>query len=386
MDEIGVGIVGAGFMGRAHSNAYCKVAKFFDLDAEVKMRCICGLPAEAAKAAAERWGWESHTTDWKGLVKRDDIQLVDVSAPSDLHRDVAVAAAENGKHLFCEKPLAFNLEQAVEMAKAAKKAGVKHFCGFSYRRAPALALAKQIVDEGRIGRIFHVRATYLQDWLVDPNSAMTWRMRKKQAGSGASGDLCAHIVDAARFLAGDVDEVVGMQETFIKERPAEGKSVGIASTAGEGTEKVDVDDTTVFLARMSNGALATFEGTRFAIGRKNYNRIEINGSKGSLAWNFERMNELEFFSNEEPLYMQGFKTILATEAVHPYVKPWWPPGHLLGYEHCFVHEVADLVNAITKDTAIEPDFVDGMKVQAVLEAVDQSIESRSWTKVKVPKV
>jgi len=386
MKEIGVGLVGYGFMGKAHSNAYAVVSKFFNLDAKPRMKIICGLVADEAKEAAERFGWELSTDKWQDVVKRDDVQLVDISAPSIVHKEVAVAAAKAGKHIFCEKPLAFTAEEGVEMVKAARAAKVKNFIGFSYRRCPAIGLAKQLVDGGLLGKVHHVRATYLQDWLVDPKFPMNWRLRKKQAGSGAHGDLGAHLVDMARYLVGDIKEVIGMNETFIKERPAEGKAVGLTATAGKGTEKVDVDDATLFLCRFENGALGSFEATRFATGRKNFNRIEINGSEGSLYWCFEEMNELYVYSRKDPENARGFKKILATEGVHPYAGRWWPPGHVLGYENCFVNEVADMIDAITKDKPIEPDFMDGLKVQCVLDAVDRSIEKRAWEKVTVPKV
>jgi predicted dehydrogenase len=386
MREIGIGMVGYKFMGKAHSNAYSTVGRFFDLDAQPVMRCLAGRSAEGARDAASRLGWESSTGNWQELVDRDDIEIVDISAPSIVHRDVALRAAAKGKHIFCEKPLAFTVAEGVEMVRAAKKAGVVHMVGFNYRRVPALALARQLVSEGRIGRVHHVRATYLQDWLLDPSFPMNWRLRKAQAGSGSHGDLGAHLIDTAHFLVGDIREVIGMSETFVKTRPAEGTSSGLSATAGTGTENVDVDDATLFLARFEYGALGSFEATRFAGGRKNGNRIEINGSKGSLAFGFERMNELELYSVDDPPHARGFRTILATEPMHPYVGPWWPPGHVLGYDHTFVHEVADLVNAITRKTPIAPDFVDGLKVQCVLEAVERSIEERSWKRVVVPEV
>ena len=386
MREIGIGMVGYKFMGKAHSNAYSTVGRFFDLDATPVMRCLAGRSAEGARAAAERLGWASSTGHWEELVDRDDVEIVDISAPSIVHRDVALRAAEKGKHIFCEKPLAFTVAEGVEMVRAAKKAGIVHMVGFNYRRVPALALARQLIDEGCLGRIHHVRATYLQDWLLDPQFPMNWRLRMKQAGSGSHGDLGAHLIDTAHYLVGGIREVIGMAETFVKIRPAEGTSSGLSATAGSGTEAVDVDDATLFLARFENGALGSFEATRFAGGHKNGNHIEINGSKGSLAFGFERMNELEFYSTDDAPHARGFRTILATEPMHPYVGPWWPPGHVLGYEHTFVHEVADFVNAITQRKPVAPDFVDGLKVQCVLEAVEKSIEGRAWTRVVVPEI
>lgn len=386
MNQVRVGMIGYKFMGKAHSNAYFTVGKFFDLPAEPVMQCLAGRDESGVKAAAGRFGWRSHTADWRELVRRDDVDVVDIVAPSVVHKEIAVEAARNGKHILCEKPLAMTVEEGVEMVRAVKSAGVKNMIGFNYRRVPALALAKQLIEEGRVGTVRHVRATYLQDWLVDPEFPMNWRLRKSIAGTGALGDLGAHLLDTTHFLVGEIDEVVGTSETFVKERPAEGTSDGLTAVAGEGKEAVDIDDATIFLARLKNGALGSFEATRFASGRKNFNRIEINGSEGTLVFCFERMNELELYSRGDPEHARGFRTILATESVHPYVGNWWPPGHVLGYEHTFVHEVADFVTAVANDKPIAPDFVDGLKVQCVLAAVEESLEKRTWAKVKVPKV
>lgn len=379
--QIRVGLVGYKFMGKAHSNAYLKVPKFFDLEAEVVMRALCGRDKEGVARFADRFGWESYETSWESLVARDDIDLIDIAAPGYVHHDIAVAAARAGKHVFCEKPLAVTLADAQEMLDAVRQAGVKHMVNFNYRRVPALALARQMIEAGEIGEIRHFRGTYLQDWINDPHFAMNWRLRKEVAGSGAHGDLNAHLIDLARFLVGEIGEVVGMNKTFIKQRPAEGSSDGLKAVAGEGTEEVTVDDCTLFLARFAQGAVGTFEATRLAPGRKNYNRIEINGSLGSLAFCFEEMNVLEFYSVRDPAGRQGFRRILATEDVHPYVAAWWPPGHVLGYEHTFVNSVYDLMQAIAKDTPIAPDFRDGAQATAVLETVDRSIEEKTWLNV-----
>ncbi len=383
MDAVRVGLVGYKFMGKAHSNAYNTAPKFFDCPVSPVMKALCGRDEAGVKAAAENYGWESYETDWRKLIERDDIDLIDISAPSIVHRDIAVAAAEAGKHIFCEKPLAFTAAEGAEMLAAVEKAGVRHMMGFNYRRVPALALAKRLIDEGAVGRVFHLRATYLQDWLVDPEFPMNWRLRKAVAGSGSHGDLNAHLIDTARFLVGDIKKVVGMSETFIKERPAEGTSDGLTATAGEGTEKVELDDATLFLARMEGGAVASFEATRFATGRKNHNRIEINGSEGSIVFCFEQMNELQLFSRNDPDHSQGFRTIIATEGGHPYMTAWWPPGHIIGYEHTFVHEVYDLLCSIAHESDCSPDFRDGLAVQRTLEAVDKSIDKGAW--VDVPK-
>ena len=382
--QINVGLVGYKFMGKAHSNAYLKVAKFFDMDCEPVMKAVCGREEAGVKQFAKRFGWESHETSWHDLVSRDDIDVIDIAVPSNVHRDIAVAAAEAGKHVFCEKPLAFSLAEGREMLAAARTAGIQHMINFNYRRVPAIALAQQMIEAGELGEIRHFRGTYLQDWINDPQFPMNWRLRKEIAGSGAHGDLNAHLVDIARFLVGEFAEVVGMNKTFITERPAEGTSTGLTASAGEGTERVTVDDCTMFLAKFDGGALGTFEATRLAPGRKNYNRFEINGSLGSLAFVFEDMNVLEFYSVRDNPRQQGFRKILVTEGDHPYVAAWWPPGHILGYEHTFVHAVYDLMSAIHQGTPVAPDFQDGAQCVAVLESVDQSIDQRTW--IKVPRI
>ena len=382
---INVGLVGTKFMGKAHSNAYMTVAKFFDVEPEPVMKAICGRHADETAEFAKRFGWQSHESDWRKLCERKDIDVIDIATPGGLHHDIAVAAANAGKHVYCEKPLAFNLKDALAMLDAARKAGVVHMTNFNYRCVPALALAQEMIRAGEIGEVRHFRATYLQDWLVDPKFPMNWRLRKDAAGSGANGDLNAHHVDMARFLVGEVAEVVGMQKTFITERPAEGRSAGLTATAGEGTEKVTIDDATLFLARFADGALASFEATRMAPGRKNYNRIEVNGSRGSLVFNFENMNVLEFYSCADPPGRQGFRRIMATEGVHPYVAAWWPPGHVLGYEHTFVHAVYELMNEINGKKTRMADFHDGAQCVAVLDAVEKSIAERTWAKVEMVK-
>jgi predicted dehydrogenase len=380
---VNIGLVGQKFMGKAHSNAYLKVAKFFDCDPQPVMKAICGRNEAELAAFAKRFGWESHETDWRKLVGRKDIDVVDISAPSNVHRDIAVAAAEAGKHVFCEKPLAFNLPQCRDMLAAARKAGVVHMVNFNYRTCPALALARQMIAAGEIGEVRHFRATYLQDWLIDPKFPMNWRLRKELAGSGAHGDLNAHLIDASRYLVGEIAEVVGVMKTFITERPGEGGSSGLSAKAGAGTEKVTVDDATLFLARFANGALGSFEATRMAPGRKNFNRVEVNGSKGSLVFNFEEMNTLEFYNCGDPAGRQGFRQIMATESVHPFFGAWWPPGHIIGYEHGFVHAVFELMNAIAGKKTVMPDFREGAQCVAVLDAVEKSARDGKWAKVEM---
>lgn len=380
--KINVGLIGYKFMGKAHSHAWRTVSRFFDLDAEPVMKVVCGRDAKAVAEFAERWGWETSATDWKEVVGREDVDLVDVSTPGDTHSEIAIAAANAGKHVFCEKPLANSLAEAREMLAAVRKAKVKHMVNFNYRRCPAVTLAKQMIDSGELGEIRHWRGTYLQDWLVDPAFPMNWRMRKETAGTGAHGDLGAHSIDLARYLVGEIGEVVGLQKTFITERPAEGASSGLTATAGKGTEPVTVDDCSLFLAKFTGGAVGTFEATRMAPGRKNYNRFEINGSKGSLVWCFEDLNYLDYYSTSDPGNQQGFRRIIATEGSHPYAGSWWPPGHMLGYDHGFSNAASDLVQDIARDRACVPDFRDGAQCVAVLEAVSQSVQSGAWASVE----
>ncbi|MCX7796152.1 MAG: Gfo/Idh/MocA family oxidoreductase [bacterium] len=380
---INVGLIGYKFMGKAHSHAYLDMPKFFKPKGIPVMKAICGRDEARVRETANIFGWQGIETSWKRLVERKDIDLIDITAPTNVHKEIAIAAAEAGKHILCEKPLAMNLKEAREMLKAVESAGIKHMVGFNYRRAPAIALAKRLIQDGLIGKIYHFRAVYLQDWIVDPNFPLVWRLQKDIAGSGSLGDLGAHLIDIARFLVGEFEEVIGMSETFIKERPLAVSMTGLSAKAGEVKERgeVTVDDATLFLVRFTNGALGSFEATRFAPGRKNYNSFEINGSEGSIIFNLERMNELQFCSRKDPEYASGFRTILVTESIHPYISAWWPPGHIIGYEHTFIHEIYDLCEAIANDTPIEPNFYDGVKCQEVLEAVELSIRERRWVKI-----
>ena len=382
-DTLNIGLVGYKFMGKAHSNAFRKVGMFFEPSLKVNMKAICGRDEEWVKESAEKFGWEGYETSWENLVKRDDIDVIDITAPSNFHKEIAIAAAEAGKHIFCEKPLALNLKDAREMLEVVKKANVKHQIGFNYRFAPAVQLAKKLIDEGKIGKIYHYRAHYLQDFIIDPGFPLVWRLDKDVAGSGSHGDLGAHFVDLARFLVGEFDEVIGMSETFIKERPIVERMTGLTATAQEGAEmgKVTVDDATIFMARFKNGALGSFEATRFAAGHKNDMFFEINGSKGSIRFSVERMNELEYYSVEDEEGLQGFRLIQVTEDIHPYADAWWPVGHVIGYEHTFVHEMYEFIEAIAKDKPTNPDFNDGVNCSQFLEAVDVSIENRQWTEV-----
>ncbi|MBN1808886.1 MAG: Gfo/Idh/MocA family oxidoreductase [Planctomycetes bacterium] len=386
--KVNVGMVGCGFMGKAHSNAWHRAHIFFKTGAEAVMKAACDSDKKAVKAMADLWGWQRTETDYRKLVTAEDIDLVDIATPNKAHAEIAIAAAEAGKAILCEKPLAMDLKQALAMVKAVKKNKVLNVVAFNYRRVPALALARQIIQEGRLGRIFHVRACYLQDWIIDPDFPLVWRLQKPIAGSGAHGDLNAHIIDMARFLVGEITEVTGDAKTFIKQRPVlEAITGGLGAKASKKKKgKVTVDDAVIFLAHFRNGAIGTFEATRFAQGRKNGNKIEINGEKGSLAFNFERMNELEFFDAQDPKHLQGWRNIMVTEpGAHPYMHAWWPAGHIIGYEHTAVNLASDILTAMAKKKkSLQPDFADAARTQAVLDSVLVSAKKRAW--VKVPKV
>jgi predicted dehydrogenase len=369
--EIGVGLVGYKFMGRAHSNAYRQVGRFFDLELSPRMRAICGRDEAGVRDAAASLGWEGYETDYHSLLERDDIDLVDVATPGNTHHEIAIAALESGKHVLCEKPLANTLQEAREMLDAARSSGAINMVCFNYRRAPAVQLAKKLIEEGRLGELRHWRAVYLQDFILDPELPLIWRFRKEVAGSGAMGDLGAHLVDLAHFLVGPIEKVVGTAETFIKERPL--------GESDARREEVTVDDAAAFLARFGNGAVGTFEATRLAPGRKNHNSFEINGSNGSLVFDLERMNELQVYFADEPAEASGFRTVMVTEPDHPYVRAWWPPGHIIGYEHTFVHTIKDLLDGIAAGKSPPPTFEDGYRCQAVLDAVERSLESGTWT-------
>ena len=379
---LGVGMVGYAFMGAAHSQGWRTVGRVFDLPLRPVLAAIGGRDEAAVRAAADRHGWAAAETDWRALVARDDVQLVDVCTPGDSHAEIAIAALEAGKHVLCEKPLANSVAEAETMVAAAERARVRGqlaMVGFNYRRVPALAYARRLIAEGRLGALRHVRVTYLQDWLVDPDFPLTWRLRREHAGSGALGDLGAHIVDLAQYLAGELLVGVSAQmETFVKERPRlQGVSAGLTASGGKERGAVTVDDAAVFSGRLASGALATFEATRMATGRKNALRLEINGRHGSLAFDLERLNELSYHDHHEPAATAGFRRILVTEAEHPYLEAWWPPGHALGYEHTFAHQARDLVEAIASGTDPVPSFADGLQVQRVLAAVEESAEKNA---------
>lgn len=380
MKKLNIAIIGAKFMGKAHSSAWSRVHRFFDVPFQPVMKVACGRPGSSIESFSARWGWESVSTDWRETVNRADVDVVDISAPPYLHHEIAIEAAKAGKHIFCEKPLCLTYQQALEMYAAATKAGIVHYLNHNYRRCPAIMLAKQLIEEDRLGRLFHWRSAYLQSWIVDPDFPLTWHLRRETAGSGPHADLNSHLLDLARFLVGDVRQVTAMTAQFIKERPLPVEGSSGAFQAGQKVEgrtmgQVTVEDAAFMLARFENGALGSFEATRFAPGRKNFNTFEIYGSRGSVTFNLERMNELNFFSADDPAAAQGFRNIVVTESTHPYLQAWWPPGHIIGYEHTFVNAMADFLNAIESGTEMRPNFADGVKEMAVLGAALQSAET-----------
>ena len=364
---LNVAMIGYQFMGRAHSNAWRQAAHFFDLPRTPVLKVVCGRDESAVAEAARRFGFEEHSTSWESALGRSDVDVIDICTPGDSHEAIALAAAKAGKAILCEKPLANTVDEARRMLDAVNRAGVTHMLCHNYRRAPAVQLAKRMIETGRIGRIHHYRGAYLQDWIADPAFPRVWRLEKAKAGSGALGDIVSHSIDLARFLVGEISEVSGLLETFIAERPLlDGSAMG----------PVDVDDAALALLRFENGAIGTVEGSRFAPGRKNYNRFEINGSLGSLVFDLERMNELEIYEEKGP--DSGFRSVLATDPTHPFVEAWWPPGHIIGYEHTFTHTVVDFVRAIASGEQPKPDFADGLRNQLLLDAIARSASSRSW--------
>ena len=384
---LGVGMVGYAFMGAAHSQAWRTAGRVFDLPLDPRMAVLCGRDREAATAAAGRLGWDSVETDWKALIQRDDVRLVDICTPGSSHAEIAIAALAAGKHVLCEKPLANTVAEARSMAAAARDAraaGVRSMVGFNYRRVPAVAFARQLVAAGRIGTVRQVRAQYLQDWIVDPEFPLVWRLRADEAGSGALGDIGAHIVDLTQFVTGQrLTGVNALLETFVTRRPLPSASSGLSASGSTEFGDVTVDDAALFFGRLDGGAIATYEATRFATGRKNAIRVEINGSTGSLAFDLERLNELEFLDGTEDPQLQGFRRVVVTEPGHPYLSAWYPPGHTLGWGDTFVHEVKDLVDAVATGQDPLPSFDDGLQVQLVLDAVQRSAADRGcWTEVE----
>jgi len=381
-----VGMVGYRFMGKAHSNAWRQAPRFFPLKAHIELHTICGRQATGVQAARAQLGWQTASTDWREVVESPLIEIVDICTTNDSHAEIAIAAAKAGKHVLCEKPLALNVKQAESMLAAVQKARVVHMVCHNYRRIPAVALARKMISEGAIGDIYHFRARYAQDRLVDPDYPITWKMQREVSGSGANGDINVHAIDLARYLVGEFTEVCGLMNTFIKERPLTrptGRSQSPVAKALEKKGKVTVDDAVLFIGRFANGALANLEATKFALGRQNQLELEINGSKGSLVFDLEDMNRLKYFDNANPIDRQGFRDILVARpnVGQPYVSQWWRGGHLLGYEHTFVHAVADFVNACVEGKPVHPTFEDGLRNQKVLEAIEVSAKKRQWVKV-----
>ena len=377
LESAGIGLIGTKFMGKVHSRAYRDAMALFDVQTQPEMRVICGRDEEGTRAAAERYGWQAHSTDWKEVVQRDDIQVIDISTTGNVHTPIAIAAAQHGKHILCEKPLANSLDDARSMVRAVEASGVINTVCFNYRRVPAVALARQLIEEGELGRIHHWRAVWLEDWALNPKTPLVWRFESEKAGSGSLGDLGSHLIDLANFLVGPIQETIGMTETFIKERPL----LPEHQTPKRSTGPVTVDDGALFLARFENGALGSFEATRFAGGNRDRFIFEINGSQGSLYFDFQRMNELRFYSSSDPVRHQGYRTIVVGQLDHPYVGNWWPTGLGLGYDAAFVHTIYDFLNGVACGKSAQPDFRQGLRVQTALEATARSIEERRWVSI-----
>jgi predicted dehydrogenase len=375
MKKLNIGLIGYGFMGRAHSNAFRKAGNFFDLPFQPVLKTACGRDAGKVQEFAERWGYESCETDWRKLLEREDIDLVDIACPNDKHMEIALAAAKAGKMILCEKPLAMDTAQGLKMVKAVEKAGVPNMVWYNYRRIPAVTLAKQLIEEGRLGRIFHYRAKFLQDWTIskDLPQGGLWRLDVKVAGSGVTGDLLAHCIDTAIWLNGSIDKVSAMTETFVKERP---------HTLTGKVEKVGIDDACAFLARFKNGSLATFESTRYARGHKALYTFEINGEHASIAWDLHDLHRLQYFEHRDEGRLRGWRSIHVTDSDHPYMSKWWVPGLQIGYEHSFVHQFADFLEGVAKGKSSSPTFRDALETQAICDAVLKSGRNGKWEKVR----
>jgi predicted dehydrogenase len=371
-----VAMIGYGFMGAAHSVGWRQAPRVFDLPDDVEMTVVVGRNADAVAQAAAHWGWAESATDWREVIARDDIDIVDIVTPGDSHAEIAIAALDAGKHVLCEKPLANTVEEAEQMLAAAERAaerGIRAVVGFTYRRVPAVTFLRELIADGVVGTVQQIRAAYRQDWLVDPQMPLAWRLQKEHAGSGALGDIGAHIIDMTQFVTGQqVTAVSGTVDTIVKQRPLLGSGSGLSGTAAEGYGEVTVDDVAIFTGRLTEGAIVSFEATRFATGRKNALTLEISGDKGALAFDLEDLNSVQFYDRTAPEGRQGFTKILVTEASHPYVGAWWPAGHMLGYEHGFVHQAKDFVEGVVAGTDPHPTFAEGLSVQRVLAAVEES--------------
>lgn len=382
--KVGIALLGYAFMGKTHSNAYRQVTKFFDPEVEPEMKVLVGRNEANVKRAADHFGWESYGTDWRKAIDRPDVDIVDISTPGNQHLPMALYAAQAGKTVFCEKPLGNNSDEARQMLAAVEAAKVVNMVCFNYRRVPAIALAKRMIENGDLGRIYHFRARYLQDWIADPNFPLVWRLQKEIAGCGTLGDIGAHILDISTYLVGNLTEVAGMTETFVKQRPLQAASTGTEGlTAAASTEmgEVTVDDAAAFMGRFDNGAMGVFECTRFAPGRRNFNTFEINGEKGSIAFNFERMNELEYYNSADKSDRQGFRTINVNENDQPYSGVYWPAGHIIGYEHTFINTVYDLLQGHAQGVSPHPDFKVGAYNNIVLDTILKAQESRKWESI-----
>ena len=380
---LNVGLIGYKFMGKAHSNAYRQVARFFDgMELQPVLKAICGRDEAGVQRAQHVMGWESYETDWRRLIDRADIDIIDIATPSNLHAEMVVAAAQAGKHVFCEKPLANTAAEAKTMLDAVTQARVHHAIFFNYRKVPAIALAKQMIQEGALGQIYHCRCLYLQDWIVDPNFPLVWRLKKETAGSGSHGDLLAHSLDTARYLVGEISEVSGLMKTFITQRPELAATDDrMGGTASDTLGDVTVDDASLCLAHFANGAVGTFEATRFALGRKNHNRIEINGSKGSIVFNMERPNELEIYTEDTRTGTHGFRTVSVTSGQDPYSGHYWPTAHNTGYGETFINLIHDAFTAIGEGRNPSPDFHDGYINNVILDTIERSARSKKWETV-----
>ncbi|MEX2578561.1 MAG: Gfo/Idh/MocA family oxidoreductase [Verrucomicrobiales bacterium] len=374
MEELRIAILGHRFMGRAHSNAWSQVTKFFDPPFKPVLKVVCGRDEEDLLTFADRWGWEETETDWRKVVARDDVDVIDISLPTHLHAEPAIAAAEAGKHVFCEKPGCRNSEEARAMLDAVEKAGVVHYLNHNYRRCPAVALAKRLIDDGEVGEIRHWRGAYQQSWLVDPDHPLDWKLRKETAAAGPLWDLGSHAVDLARFLVGDFANVTCQGKQFVRERP-------LASDPSK-TGEVEVECAANLMGEFVNGALATIETTRYATGRRNRHTFEVYGTKGAIAWDMEDMNRLEFYDGDDPDHLSGFRDILVTQPSHDYVNAWWPPGHIIGYEHTFTHAVIDFLRAVRDGKGIAPDLRDNVGIIAVLEAALESMETGNRVQIE----
>lgn len=377
MKKLNIGMVGYGFMGRTHSNAFCQVKRFFDVPFEPVLKTVCARNRERARAFAERWGYQSVETDWRRLVTSPEIDVIDIASPNDTHAEIAIAAAQAGKMVLCEKPLGRNVAEAEAMVQAVEKAGVSNMVWYNYRRVPAVTFAKQLIDEGRLGRVFHYRAKFLQDWTISSElpqgGEALWRLDASVAGSGVTGDLLAHAIDTALWLNGAIDEVSGMTETFIKSRKH--------SLTGK-VEPVGIDDASAFLARFRNGSLATFEATRYARGHKALYTFEVNGEHASVFWDLHDLHRLQYFDHRDEGPLRGWRSIHMTDSEHPYMAHWWVPGLQIGYEHTFIHQAADFLQNLGKGDAPSPNFREALLTDCVTEAVLQSAANRTWMKVR----